>query len=255
MIQEIVKGVQRSPRRVMLYGVAGVGKTTLAASTRSPIFVQLEDGLADVGADRFPLARDYETVMRCLRTLYREPHDYATVAIDSIDWLERCVLTQVVQDRGVKSIEDIPYGKGYALALDYWRRILAGLDALRNDRKMGVVLVAHSAIVRFEDPATEAYDRFQPRLHKAASALLVEWCDEVVFATYRVRTRQTGDGYERRTKGVGTGERILYTAERPSHIAKNRSRLPAEMDFDSETFARIVAGEYENPEREDGNNG
>lgn len=252
-LADIITGRTNSPRRVMLYGIAGVGKTTLAASTRSPVFVQLEDGIDDVGAPRFPLCKDLDSVLACLRSLYAEDHDFRTVVIDSIDWLERAIFQRVAEDRSVRSIEEIGYGKGYQFALEHWRRVLAALDALRTDRGLAVVLVAHSAIVRFEDPTTEAYDRHSPRLHKTANALVTEWCDEVLFATYRVRTRQTGDGMSRRAKGIGTGERLLLTTERPSHIAKNRCGLDDEIAFDPETFARIVAGEFTT--REDSKNG
>lgn len=251
MIESIVKGRVTQPRRCVLYGVAGVGKTTLAAATRSPIFIQIEDGLADVGADRFPLATSFDEVVSQITSLVREPHEYQTLVIDSIDWLERLIFAAVASERSVRSIEDIGYGKGYAFALDYWRRILTGLDILRKNRSMAVVLVAHSTIVRFEDPSSEAYDRFQPRLHKLASALVVEWADEVLFATYKVRTRTVGDGFDKRVKGIGTGERVLHTVERPSHLAKNRCRLPDQIDFDPSTFAGIVAGEVVTTNREE----
>uniref|UniRef100_A0A7C4QSN6 Uncharacterized protein n=1 Tax=Schlesneria paludicola TaxID=360056 RepID=A0A7C4QSN6_9PLAN len=51
------------------------------------------------------------------------------------------------------------------------------------------VPIAHARIERFENPETDAYDRYSPRLNKHASALIQEWCDEVLFATYKVHTR------------------------------------------------------------------
>lgn len=256
MINTILRGRVRQPRRCLLYGVAGVGKTTLSAAARDPIFIQVEDGLADVGADRFPLATSFADVVAQIKSLVREPHEYQTVVVDSIDWLERHIFAEVTSERNVRSIEEIGYGKGYVFALDLWRRFLTGLDLLRRDRGMSAVLVAHSAIVRFEDPSTEAYDRFQPRLHKAASALVTEWSDEVLFASYKIRTRTVGDGFDKRVKGIGTGERTLYATERPSHLAKNRCGLADEIEFDPDLFARIVAGEVSTEStREDNNDG
>ena len=58
-------------------------------------------------------------------------------------------MSNELDDRGVKSIEDVPYAKGYVFALDAWREVLAGLDALRNDRGMQVILIAHAAVEKF----------------------------------------------------------------------------------------------------------
>lgn len=67
--------------------------------------------------------------------------------------------------------------------------IFAGLDALRTDRGMQVILIAHAAIEKFANPETDTYDRYVPRLQKLASALVREWCDEVLFSAWCVVRR------------------------------------------------------------------
>ena len=42
---------------------------------------------------------------------------------------------------------------------------------------------------------------------------------------------------EKKTKGVGTGERVLRTTERPAHMAKNRLNLPDELPLDWRAYA------------------
>ena len=122
--------------------------------------------------------------------------------------------------------------------------MLAGLDALRNERGMEVILVAHAQIEKFANPETETYDRYAPRLQKLASALVQEWCDEVLFATYRVHTRTATEGFDRkRVQAIGTGERILRTTERPAHVAKNRLALPDEIPLDHRVYAAYARGE------------
>ena len=39
------------PPRLLVYGVAGVGKTKLAADAPRPVFLQTEDGLGKLSAD------------------------------------------------------------------------------------------------------------------------------------------------------------------------------------------------------------
>ncbi len=243
-LNQIERGTRAAPRRVLLYGTHGIGKSTFGAMAERPIFIQTEDGLANIECDRFPLAAGYGDVLAALGELYIQEHEYRTVVIDSLDWLERLIWGEVCAKRGVESIEDIGYAKGYVFALTQWREVLAGLDALRNERGMQVVLIAHAQIEKFANPETDTYDRYSPRLQKLASALVQEWCDEVLFATYRVLTKTTKEGFDRkRTQGVGTGERIIRTTERPAHVAKNRLNLPDEIPLDYRVYAAFVRGE------------
>jgi hypothetical protein len=244
LLQQIQKGRAAQPRRVLLYGVHGVGKSTFGAMAEKPIFIQTEEGINDIETDRFPLATKYGDVLGAFSALYTEDHDYQTVVIDSLDWLERLIWAEVCAKRGVESIEDIGYAKGYVFALTQWREVLGGLDALRNERDMQVVLIAHAQIEKFANPETDSYDRYSPRLQKQASALVQEWADEVLFATYKVHTKTTSEGFDRkRTQGIGTGERIIRTTERPAHVAKNRLNLPDEFPLDYRLYAAFVRGE------------
>ncbi len=238
LLEKVLSGVRPAPRRVMLYGVHGIGKTTWGSQAARPVFVQTEDGLGGIECARFPLAETYAQVIEALSALYAEAHDYQTVVIDTLDWLERLIWADVCRKRGVESIEDIGYAKGYVFALTEWREVLEGLNALRNARGMTVILIAHSQIEHFEDPETDSYDRYAPRLHKHASAIVQEWCDEVLFATYKVHTKQVEEGFGRKkSKGIGSGERVVRTTERPAHVAKNRLNLPDELPLDYAAYA------------------
>ena len=242
LLEQVQTGRRPAPRRVMLYGAHGIGKSTFAAMAPRPIFLQTEDGLGEIDCDRFPLAQSFADGMQALAGLYTAEHPYRTLVADSLDWLERLIHADVCRQRSVENIEDIGYSKGYTFALTQWREFLTGLDALRNERNMTIVLIAHARIERFENPETETYDRYVPRLHKHTSAVIQAWCDEVLFATYKVHTKVTDEGFGRKkAKGIGTGERILRTAERPAHVAKNRLNLPDELPLDWNEYARHIA--------------
>jgi hypothetical protein len=236
----------------MLYGVQGVGKSTWASCAPKPIFLQTEDGLGEISCDKFPLATTFERVVKALSELYTEKHPYHTVVVDSLDWLERLIWTEVCRKHNVESIENIGYAKGYVFALTQWRGFLEGLSALRNDKGMAVILIAHARIERFENPETESYDRYVPRLHRLASQLIQEWCDEVLFATFKVYTRQTEERFNRtRRQAIGTGERIIRTVERPAHVAKNRLNLPDELPLDWNAYAHYMTnGSITSPQGE-----
>ena len=239
MLENIQTGRENKPPRIMVYGQEGVGKSTFGASAPAPIFIQTEDGLGEIDCCKFPLVQSVSEVIAELTALRDEDHNFRTVVIDSLDWLERLIFDEVCKEFGVRSIEkaDGGYGKGYVDALVHWRKVLALLDDLRNKRGMMVILVAHAKVERFEDPENAAYDRYAPRLHKHAASLISEWVDAVMFAMKRMRVSKDGDTRTIAAPiGADGGERILRTNGSPACVAKNRFSLPNEIPLSWDAF-------------------
>lgn len=238
---DIIKGKVAHPRRIIVYGVGGIGKSTLVASAPKPFFLQAEDGNNDTGVDRLPVAESYDQLMEQIKWFSGNTSDYRTLALDTLDGVERLIQREVCKDKGVQNIEDIGYAKGHTFALDYWKPLKDALDWFRTERGLTIALIAHAAVARFENPDTEAYDRYTPRIHKHAASLFVEWADEVLFATYKMYTVETSQGFnKKRTRAVGQGERVLKTTERPSHIAKNRLGMPDELPLPKENGWSVI---------------
>ena len=242
LIGSITKGREQQPPRIMIYGSEGVGKSTFASLAPNPVFVQTEDGLSEIDTSKFPLARTFEDVVMQLQAVRDEQHEFGTLVIDSLDWLERLVWDRVCADYAVKSIEkaDGGYGKGYVHALTYWRQIVSILNDIRSKRGMAVVMIAHAAVERFEDPEHAAYDRYTPRLHKKACSLVCEWVDAVLFASRRLRVDSTTG--KAAPVGADGGERILRTNGSPACIAKNRFGLPTELPLSWAAFVEALKG-------------
>ncbi|MBC3540640.1 ATP-binding protein [Rufibacter sediminis] len=232
------------PPRIVIYGPQGLGKSTFGAMMKKPVFIQTEDGLDNIDAPAFPLAKNFDTVMSQLRELATIDHDYKTVVIDSLDWLEPMIWRKVAQENHVENLEQIGYGKGYVMALDIWREYIKAVNYLRDKKGMMIVQTAHTEIKRFEDPLNESYDRYQIKLHRLAAGLILEHSDIVLFTNYYVGTTKKKEGFGDRTMAIGSGERVLYTEERPSFIAKNRYGLPAEIPFDQEGKYRKVIADH-----------
>jgi hypothetical protein len=97
---------------------------------------------------------------------------------------------------------------------------------------MQVVLLAHTEIKVFNDPSNEPYDRYQIKLQARAAAIAQEWADAVLFVNFRATTQKTDKGFKKFvTRGIGSGERVAYTEERPSHYAKTRYAMPSEVSL------------------------
>lgn len=228
---------------MLVYGPAGVGKTTFAAGARNPIAIPIEDGLGKINIDAFPSPRSYPEVRAALDALINEDHDYKTVIVDSLDWLEPLIWKQTCEANNWPSIEQPGFGKGYVEALRYWREFLDRLNYLRDQKGMTTILIGHSEIKAFQAPDSEGYDRYVIKLQKGASALVSEHCDVIAFAQFKSSTIKAEERGRVRTRAVGSGERVMYTEERPAYLAKNRYGLPPEMELNWETFAKAIKGD------------
>lgn len=221
MLETITRGKTFGAPRILLYGMEGIGKSTFAANFPDPVFVQTEDGLGNIDCAKFPLAQSAEDAFKQLDAL-RSPNEFQTVVVDSLDWLERLIWDQVAKDAKVDSIEKIGYGKGYVIALTYWRKILDVLSALHAQNKI-VLLLAHAVAEDYTDPEVANLKRFTPRLHKTARSLIAEYVDVILLAT-----RQYGAA-----KGDANNPRIVRTEASPFQVAKSRYDIPAELPLDA----------------------
>lgn len=221
MLETITRGKTFGAPRILLYGMEGIGKSTFAANFPDPVFVQTEDGLGNIDCAKFPLAQSAEVAFKQLDAL-RSPNEFQTVVVDSLDWLERLIWDQVAKDAKVDSIEKIGYGKGYVIALTYWRKILDVLSALHAQNKI-VLLLAHAVAEDYTDPEVANLKRFTPRLHKTARSLIAEYVDVILLAT-----RQYGAA-----KGDANNPRIVRTEASPFQVAKSRYDVPAELPLDA----------------------
>ena len=238
-IKSIQKNTAIAAPRIMLYGVEGIGKSTMAAGAPNPIFILTEDGLGSLQVSHFPLATKASDVLDAIATLCKEKHDFKTVVLDSVDWLDNLIWADVEATHDAK---DLAYGKGAMIVADRWREILAGLNFLRNEKSMVVMLLAHTQIKRFDSPEVEPYDRYQPKLQERSNAILREWVDALLFANYKTVIRKDDLGFNKTTnRGISTGERLLFTSEKPAYMAKNRYSLPESLPMSWEALAQAIA--------------
>lgn len=245
-LAQVKTGKIKQPVLMLAYGVDGVGKSTLAASAPKPVFMGTENGTAFLDVARLPSPASFKEALAMLDELATGTHEFQTLAVDSVDWLEPLVFRQVVEDQKnpkIQNIEDLGYGKGYVMALDYWRAFLTKLNAIREKKGMHVILIGHAVAKLFKDPQHQTeYERYQLKLNEKAASLLREAVDYVLFANFEVNTYKDD---KKKTRALGEGTRLLYTERRPGFDAKSRSELPFEMPLSWDHFYTAYTAELE----------
>ncbi len=94
---------------------------------------------------------------------------------------------------------------------------------------MVVIFIAHAKVEKFFDPEEGEYDRYSPRLHKTACAILKEWSDAVLFATRKMIIKKLDEHRNAATPvGAGGGARVLKTEAGPACVAKKRYGMAPE---------------------------
>lgn len=238
-IKNLRVGKQALPPRICIYGGHGIGKSTLASQFPAPIFISTEDGLDSLDVTSFPKATALADVVGSIKTLLKEEHAFKTVVVDSVDWLIEPLIVNSVNSQYDE--KEQAYGKGQMYVAEEFREILQGLDALRTRRGMNVVLIAHASVVKFEDPRTEPYDRYQPKLPNRCNALLQEWADVLAFAAFKVIIKKDDAGFNaKKTRGTTNGDRLLHFIETPAYAAKNRYNCPEDIEMTIENLMSLV---------------
>lgn len=247
------------PQKILVYGVQGIGKNTFAATFAAPVLLQIEDGSAALDIPAFPLITSFQGVIDTIQALHGE-HQFKTLVVDTLDWLEPLLWQACCEHHSKDSIEAFGYGKGYIEVDRWWRHVMSGLDSLRHNKGMDIVVLAHSEIKNISPPDTDPYDCYQIKMQKRAFALWQEWADMVLFANFKVNVQKTKTGInDERTRGIGTGDRVIYTTERPAYKAKSRWALPDEILIGKDrTWANFhvqleaaTGGKYINPVKQE----
>ena len=234
---KVTRGKIAAPAKVVIYGVEGIGKSTLASQFPNPVFLDTEDGTRHLDVARLR-CRDWQSLVTAVASLAVDRQGFGTVVIDSIDWAERACGQKVCKDHGKKSLEDWPYRAGDRHVASEFDTLLDKCDSMA-DAGLNVVLVAHSKVVRTSPPdQTEGFDRWELDLSKQTAPKVKEWADAVLFLNYKMRVIEGGDG---KHKAIGGKDRLIFAERTAAYDAKNRHGLPAEVPMSFESLAPLFS--------------
>ena len=225
LLSKIRKREHRLPPRFLVYGIRGIGLSTFAAEAASPIFLSAEN---DVTCDSFPICKSFEEIISCLESLKNEKHDYQTLVINTLDWVEKLLLAEArkLQETDAFVKADGGFGQNNDLALLSWRQMTSMLYSLREEKDMTIILLAREKSENQSDTRP-----FPPlELHRSATVLWCEWCDAVLHATFGPVTPNPEDR-----------SRILLRDTTTKCNIKNRYNIPDALPFRWSSLAEHFA--------------
>lgn len=233
---KITRGRIPCGQKVVIYGVEGIGKTTLAAQFPGAVFIDTEGSTRNFDVARFEAPTSWEMLKAEAQYPIDHPDEIGTLVIDTADWAEKLCQRSICLANSKASIEGWDYGKGYTMSAEEFGRLLDILDRVIS-AGVHVVITAHATIRKVESP-TEfgSYDKYELKCSRQVSPMLKEWADMVLFCNYKMMIVTEKGKRSGRAQG---GQRMMYANHCPAYDAKNRHGLPDELPMDFGQIAHI----------------
>ena len=218
---QVIKQATPTAPKLMIYGLSGVGKSTLASKLKNPIFIDMEGGLNNMDVARTPVLSTFEQCVNVLAELYQAAdtgkREYDTIVIDSADWLVRKMVEKAA---GIdkKNISETlnrsngGYGNGKQVLENYVRTGFLPRLATLNSMGYGICLIAHADRKVLMNAEGNDVEQIAPKIDVNTMNVFVEWCDEVFYLKKDI-----------------AGERVLVLESDDVALAKNRLGLTGEV--------------------------
>jgi hypothetical protein len=240
--------------KVILYGLSGMGKTTLASMAPNPIFMGLDDGGRKI---RNPITGEPVNSIPGVET-FRDMRDAigqadlfaegSTLVIDTVtkaEVLGEHYTFETIKTDGGKTavgIEDYGFGKGYRFLTETMRLLLTDLDSLVR-RGVNVILLAQQGQATIANLEGTDYLEDGPKLFHSKNGTGVrsefcEWADHVFRIGHTNVNVVKANTKATKGKVSGTTERVVYTAKELHFVAKSRPidgyNIPAVISFETQ---------------------
>lgn len=216
---------ETEPAFCVFYAGAKTGKTTLGSEFPDPLYVRTGKGErapAGVKMKSFGFSETYQEVLDQAEWFLKMEHDRKTYLLDSADGLDKLMRDKVCAEANVKSIEDIPYGKGYPRVAELWQEFVKKMLELK-EAGYYVVILSHVRAAKVVGITSEGYLQWAPNLRDDTVGILIDSADLIAFLHPRVSIKKDDLGFKRtHTRAEGGAEIVMEVQGRANFIAGNR---------------------------------
>lgn len=221
---KIVKEPKHTAPKLLIFGVSGVGKTSLATKVgKHPLILDIENGANQLSSPRVEQSElnTYDKFYVVLKELFvltkTGKLEYDNIVIDSIDELARMIEAHVSGATETNDMKatiykgDGAYGNGKKFMENEIRlRLMKFLDAFGH-YGVGITLIAHAAQKSLLDSDGNHVDTVAPKMDEYIMNLFVEHMDFVYYL-----------------KKDNEGTRYIVTESDGVVLAKNRVGITGE---------------------------
>jgi len=199
-----------------------IGKTTFAAGFPDAVFLATEPGHNALSIFKVDLP-DWEAFLEACRELAEGKHGFRNIIIDTVDNLWLLCRNHICTKNKIEHEADLAYGKGYALILGEFARVLTKLSML----PYGLVLISHAAVQEIQT-RTGTLHKIVPSLPEKPRKLILGMADMILFFDQDI---------VRADDGKQTIRRVIRTQPSPNYEAGDRTgRLPDVIDLEYRKF-------------------
>lgn len=224
------------PPRLVIYGKPKVGKSTIVSQAEKPLTICFEDGIKNIKTNSY-LVKDYTEFKKLIQELIDLEHEYKTLNLDSLTFLEKMMHEYICAENNASSISKVGggFGNGYIVASEEMYKLLGKLDELCRKKRMTINILGHQVVAEDVNSMGDDYkiSRFEGNKHIVP--LLERWADGILCMSEKVYTKTEEKGFgESTTKAVAKEDVVLICGGAPGVLAKSRYDLPNEIPVTKE---------------------
>lgn len=236
---EILQEFDKTAYTALLYGEAGIGKTSFATWSQRPLVFNLENGMKGIDlktrkAFATSVITDWNEFLKGLNQ-FGAQKKFDTAVIDTVSRLEDMMIAAVCFEGKKASLADFAYGAGYGKFTALTSVLTETMDSLKLSGK-NVILIAHEKIETFQDPESESYDRFTCSLDKRIAEKIKANVDYIFHMKQEKTIKEQGT----RNQAKHRNRILIQTKSSGGIVAKSRGEMEQFLEVKNDSSASDI---------------